>query len=133
MTDRTQFLPQKNCKTVKRKRDFAKVKKILVREGSVLFITMAIFSGAWAFLEIIRKSWPQLPVNTLLLIAVAIALLNLPQTYKTIQKKEDPFLIIFAKGFGKGFKSVQSILPDLSDGVTKIKMFWVNLKKPIVE
>jgi hypothetical protein len=132
MTDKTHSPVRRNNNAVKRKSIYNKTKKFLSCEGRVLFVTLSIFAGAWAFLEIITKSWPQVQMNTLLLSTV-IALLQLPPVYKAIQRNDEPLLIKFSRGFGRGFMSVQYLIPNLSEGVTKIKLFWVNLKKPVVE
>jgi len=107
-----------------------KVKKIVVTEGSVVFIGLSIFAGSSVFLQIVKES---LPVSSVSLqwVSIAITILLLPKVFSTLQRRNDPILIRFARGFREGFLGVQLIIPNASQWIISAKKFVAGLREPM--
>ena len=103
-----------------------KVKEFFRHNGKAIFIWVATFTGAYAFLKVLGESWQALPVNSVWL-AMIIAALILPKVYARLRRRRYPLVILAAEAFREGFLAISSIAPNFSKLVGRAKRLFGNL------
>jgi hypothetical protein len=101
------------------KRLSKKVMKQLKRESSALFIFLSLLTGAVLF-GLIAKEVSGITSSAWLLIAVSVAIMNLPQTFRKSRSNE-LYTIRFARAFRNGFMPMYSMLQSVQGLFEKIR------------
>ncbi len=117
--------------TTPRKRISKKTfKQWLGCEAKALFLLLTTAAGAVTFCLIVDQSWGFGPDKWRWL-ALAAALMGLPNVWRKLKNSKEPWLIRFAQAYREGFLSLGLIAPEVSGWVTKVRGLWRNLgRKP---
>jgi hypothetical protein len=91
----------------------------LKRESSALFVFLSLLTGAVLF-EVIANEVSGIASSAWPLIAVSVAIMNLPQTFRKSRSNE-LYTIRFARAFRDGFVPMYSMVQGVQEFLEKIK------------
>ena len=109
---------------------WATLKETLKREGRVLLTAIAVYAGAASFFEIAQRFW-NIEVGDWWLVSLVASLFALPAVSKKVRRSKEPTLIKLAVAYKEGFLALQSMMPDFSSWMTKMRGFWRNITKKL--
>jgi hypothetical protein len=108
---------------IRKRRTGQTIRRVIGCEARAFFLLISMLAGAATFCLIVGQTW-DLTLNDWLWLAIAAALLGLPQEFEKLKDSQEPWLVRFARAYRHGFLSISLITPDLSNWLTKAHQLW---------
>jgi hypothetical protein len=106
------------------------INRLIRIEGSALLTAAFVFAGATSFIIILQKVW-NIEVEWGWLLALVATMFTLPKTFSRLARSKAPLTIKAATAFQGGFVALQAMVPDLTNWVTKMRIFWKNIHRSL--